>query len=1566
MHAKPLPVALPILVVLLTHASTWADDVPVANGVFDQGASDTGVPIGWRLYAGGAAGQNLSIVSIGEGRHALLLEDGSKTGELGVQQDVPAHGGLAYRLTVKARRVDDAPAAGAYVQLRFLPTDTYLQKPLVAGDAEGAGEVVLEGRAPADATSLRIYLYTHKAETPKVMVESVTLQSGVELPEEVVPAVPPTYDRLKDLHIETPLVDGGKATASIVVSASGSQDAAAREIADAVLRTTGVQVPIIADDGPGAAVPLVGNVIVLGDRTTNRCMNALYDGFYSLIDPKYPGRGGHALRSVHNPYGNGYNAILVGGSDPAGGADAAHLLAQKILETPVADGRLALGFLMETKLGEGLSAPRDVTKAEIWEASRGYGSSGYFGWNSISKRMALYYMTGDESHAREVIRLAFPDAQALAEIDKIDQEMIEDKNHPLSGPYHYSAHFSVLFWDLIEESPVFTDEERLKVTNALAMQLNHRKVEGVYGMTTHKGFVGDRHGDWSAVSLYCLGRYFEKDYPAPVWGCALRSVKAYFSALKESAWLAGSNDHLFWYNSYYEPIETYMLLSGDRSGMESGYLQQALKTQDVLYTGRVPDWALNTASLAWLNKTAYLTGDARWLYYRDRTGLDTNVLRLGQSFWPSADFAPRPPTELMGKWTIQPMPEPMWKGRRTGLPLVQSFLWGSYRTRPDETGDFLLIDGFNGGGRNPYHTFAILEMRLAGVTALREYHNQVLTSADGMVEPEVAMDCALREAAVVGKTAFAVADVPKTPFCNWRRTVAMREGQYTLLCDRLDFRRTTDNMQVTTTWEPVGGAWDGKGGFLRINGDYSGGPPPGWLRFRALEAAYVSNPPGAEHTSNLTSIGIVLLKSYEAGNWLQMPFTLQQSVSGEVYAELVNYLDRGPVRIWLDGEVAVERYEHNTASVVASRVSLGERDLAAGDHTLRVETLGRQEGVDRCFVGLAGVSIRPKDAPAAGQRPLVELHPAQVVPTSGGGVVSMEWVGPVREGEHKTNLYLLGARQPDDPRPLACAHIADGVAALGLPEPAIAVAGEYGGSQGDLVVLAGDHLFGQSVRAAGLVTPLLSADAPVAVDWSFTDRRLCVNSSQATTLRCAVAAEALVLDGAPVQVPADAYGLVPVELTAGEHLLTGAAPGPERLAALKAGLAERLAGALARRSPTPQALPCVTFPDRPLETIGSARLGSGVVDMVPVPHPDGDLLAVAEKRSVHLLSSEGEERVSVTTEGDVRVLHWWPEEELLLVGCVDEKVLAFGLDGAKRWEFTSDMDPAVYAAAKQYWFKSAHPGIYGLSSGVFMDGKSQAFVGSACTLEILDGAGRLVKRLPVFWGPGWRFTLIDGPGGTRQLLDSRWPNDSVAAAVIDSSTLEVGGGFTSVPDGHANIGGWTAMNRPFTFYTDLDGDGAREVISAINGVWNRVTVWDTAGRARHNVQLGAGEKAPAVTVSGMDVCDIDGDGKQEVLVAKQPARMVMALDSALEKRWAAMLPSEPAALRALPAEGGNAVVVVACADGSVLCLDTAGSPVAAARVEGRPVAAATLGEGTSAAVAIATDAGDVKVLRCGR
>ena len=315
-----------------------------------------------------------------------------------------------------------------------------------------------------------------------------------------------------------------------------------------------------------------------------------------------------------------------------------------------------------------------------------------------------------------------------------------------------------------------------------------------------------------------------------------------------------------------------------------------------------------------------------------------------------------------------------------------------------------------------------------------------------------------------------------------------------------------------------------------------------------------------------------------------------------------------------------------------------------------------------------------------------------------------------------------------------------------------------------------------------------------------------------------------------------------------------------------------------------------------------------------------------------MLSQDGEVLRILPTDGPIRLLHWWGEHNLLLAGCADEKVIAFDPDtGVRKWAFTSEEDPAVFRAAKPYWFKTApgHAGVHGLHSGVFLDGKSQAFVGSACTLEILDQGGNLVKRVPVFWGPGSRFALIDGPDGSIDLLIARQPTDSHAMAVVNNRELDPKQrSFRDVPEGHTNIGGWACMSRKHIFNEDLDGDGRREVVSEINGTWNRVTVWAEDGRALHNVHLGPGERIPADNVRDFDVFDLDGDGRKELLAA---------LSGGLDTR-----PESPSAkgsgpggcllrltVMAAVVAGGGARVVAGCEDGALVVLDSAGA--------GRPI-----------------------------
>jgi hypothetical protein len=296
------------------------------------------------------------------------------------------------------------------------------------------------------------------------------------------------------------------------------------------------------------------------------------------------------------------------------------------------------------------------------------------------------------------------------------------------------------------------------------------------------------------------------------------------------------------------------------------------------------------------------------------------------------------------------------------------------------------------------------------------------------------------------------------------------------------------------------------------------------------------------------------------------------------------------------------------------------------------------------------------------------------------------------------------------------------------------------------------------------------------------------------------------------------------------------------------------------------------------------------------------------------------------------------------------------------------MDPAVFRAAKTYWFKSApgHEGIHGLHTGVLLDGKSQCFVGSACTLEILDEDGQLIKRMPQFWGKVSHFAIIDGPEGSLNLLASRKYNGTNRVRIINNRTVDPGStGFDSVPSGHTYVGGWSSMNRHHLFYEDLDGDGTKEVISEINGTWNRVTVWDAAGTALHDASFGPGERIPALNMRDLDIIDLDGDGKKEILAATWLG-LVVALNHQCEKLWAKRLPSPPTVMKAMHARDGTAWIVVGCENGTVCALNATGDVMQTGEISGRPtcIEGVTDGDGPPV-VLLASGEGQVKGFRVG-
>jgi hypothetical protein len=162
------------------------------------------------------------------------------------------------------------------------------------------------------------------------------------------------------------------------------------------------------------------------------------------------------------------------------------------------------------------------------------------------------------------------------------------------------------------------------------------------------------------------------------------------------------------------------------------------------------------------------------------------------------------------------------------------------------------------------------------------------------------------------------------------------------------------------------------------------------------------------------------------------------------------------------------------------------------------------------------------------------------------------------------------------------------------------------------------------------------------------------------------------------------------------------------------------------------------------------------------------------------------------------------------------------------------------------------------------------------------------------------------------------------------------------------------MYRRHVFVEDLDGDGQKEVAGEIDGTWNRIGVWAADGSPLFNVHLGPGEfepppkPCPRRNVRGLDVADVDGDGKQEMA-----GGLVLALNHRCEKVWSKRLPSPPTVLACVRSQ--EPWIAVGCEDGTLIALDGRGEILRVGRAQGRPECIAVL-DGMAVG---GTDAGEV-------
>ena len=609
----------------------------------------------------------------------------------------------------------------------------------------------------------------------------------------------PDFGRLKigkrDLHLDTVLIRDGAPGAAIVVPAGRFQRGLAAKI-NAVLKAEyGTELPVVSDKELRSARRLSQNCIIIGNRDRNESAANLYNLHYTLQDAKYPGKGGSELRSLHDPFGDGHNIILAGGSDEEGDAAAVEKLLNAIRKAPRGK-TLKLGFLADVTLSPEYKIARDVKDIPLWEESPGYGNQGYFGWNSLSKNLAMLYITNDRYYADEFLRLAFPrDRATVDELVKRDGESyMNDPWKPLRSVYHYRGVMVPLYWDLVEENPVWSEEDRRKVAEELYLRmvdsLTRKDYTNIRRNYDKPGLYRlDRHMTWEAVGAYAIARYFDKHYPSCDSRETLRLVhNALDGAMRHVMYGTVSR---FWLQTQLEPFVFYAVLDGGLRNIGNPILRKYAESWLVLpdCSGKqnekiISDRMMTYSSLFMMQQFGYLVQDDAFTILAKQVSVPERGFRLGQSFYPEKSYGRNFFQESAGKWSLMRTDPAGVNPAPASFPADEVISAMSYRESADASGNFLLLDTSYGLGlREVPRSHSLFNLRIDGVPLLRGHGNTLRFYADGCGKGAPCYYAHVTSYGVKGPFVYADAEMKGVDGFDWRRTVILRRDRYLLIVD---------------------------------------------------------------------------------------------------------------------------------------------------------------------------------------------------------------------------------------------------------------------------------------------------------------------------------------------------------------------------------------------------------------------------------------------------------------------------------------------------------------------------------------------------------------------------------------------------------------------------------------------------------------------------------------------------------------------------------------------------------------------------------------------------------------
>ena len=640
--------------------------------------------------------------------------------------------------------------------------------------------------------------------------------------------------QLRPLGLDTPIVVEGQAKAVICHADDPAWRQAAVTVQQAITAATGVTVPLLTDQQLAPEDFLKQPTILLGHLDNNRHVARLYHNFFVCLDQGFTGRTGYEIRSVHDPFGTGQNALLVGGSFPEGTQRAAEAFAA-LVKAKGRQGALTLGRLLDLKfdpqdrLDQGVSAlptqgvPDQVASIRKSFMSPGEGRSGA----SAVVRAGLNFQRSGDPGWGEAYKGGMA---ALLEYYRTDKTINQDGMRRYDNDFRDAWTFQIaILWDLLEESGLFSDQERLDYTNLVVrlglecvLYQGHDRPDVREKWLTNTRIVHN-HNTFPALGLLFAGQYMQRHYHAAWAEDWVKAAYGVFNGLKHTSKPMEDAASYQWLPIMHCAL--YSLSQGDMAFFAEGHMRRAaldaLQVMDnagyeVAFgdnSGEMGSGGLGDV----MQLAAWYARDPEFVWgAQHASGGAQHPLHQGYA----VRLEPREPQGQVGV-VVSPLPQPNYDDCAHGaqyptapnVPYELTFNKLSLRAGWDRNDEYLLLDGFGRGNHMHFDANAILRYARGGLPLLCDgeyiknspkYHSSMVIIRDGQAELTPAVT-RLDRAEMLTSAGCTQTALTRYNGADWTRTMLWRPNAYLLVADEVK-ALTAGDYALRCCWRPWGEA----------------------------------------------------------------------------------------------------------------------------------------------------------------------------------------------------------------------------------------------------------------------------------------------------------------------------------------------------------------------------------------------------------------------------------------------------------------------------------------------------------------------------------------------------------------------------------------------------------------------------------------------------------------------------------------------------------------------------------------------------------------------------------------